>query len=66
MECCHQSFLLRLLLRGTSARGDGGPRFEKPSGLIAIFHEEFVKTGRFDRERARALLRGHQRRQKAD
>lgn len=35
-------------------------------GLIAIFHDEFVKTGRSDRERARALLRGYQRRQKSD
>jgi uncharacterized protein (UPF0332 family) len=36
------------------------------SALIAIFHEEFVKTDVFDRDCARALSRGFERRQKSD
>ncbi len=32
------------------------------AGIITIFHDEFVKNGRFDREIARSLSRGFERR----
>lgn len=36
------------------------------SGVIALFHEEFVRTDQFDRQVARALSRAFERRQESD
>ena len=38
----------------------------KHSGVIALFHEHFVKTAQFDQEKAKALSRSFEMRQDSD